>query len=277
VFNGKTAAELVNGGVIAQLGGAGLDAPTRAATRRFYYAPDVALVSGTKQTFLHVGIGSGYRAHPNSLDYQDRFYALRDYAPFKQKTQSEFDSFAKIKEGDLVDITNDVTASLADNAKGWMLRLGTGEKVLAEARTFNNQVYFTTFTPGASPDADDCIPRLGTNKLYVVSLLSGAPLTNLDGSVNDVNGDGVIDANDDTTGDGAVDGNDLGATDRYREFNGSISSEVVFVFPSAENPEECVGDECSPPPVGCVDLFCFPTNFVNNPIRTFWTENSLGR
>jgi type IV pilus assembly protein PilY1 len=277
VFAGKTPANLINGGVIAQLGGAGTATPARADTRRFYYAPDVALVSKGSDTFMHIGVGSGYRAHPNSADNQDRFYALRDYAPFKQKTQAEFDAFSKIKDSDLVDITNDVTAGLADTAKGWKLTLGAGEKVLAEARTFNNQVYFTTFAPGASPDADDCIPRLGTNKLYIVSLLNGAPVTNLDGSVNDVNGDGIIDANDDSNGDGAVDGGDFGATDRYRAFSGSISSEVVFVFPSAEHPDSCVGDECAPPPVGCVDLFCFPTNFVNNPIRTFWTENSLDR
>jgi hypothetical protein len=111
----------------------------------------------------------------------------------------------------------------------------------------------------------------------MVSLLNGAPVTNLDGSINDVNGDGVIDANDDVNGDGTVDENDFGTTDRFREFNGSISSEVVFIFPSAEDPNTCVGDACAPPPVGCVDLFCFPTNFANHPVRTFWTENSLIR
>jgi type IV pilus assembly protein PilY1 len=276
IVNGQTPANLINGGVIAQLGGAGLETPARTDTRRFYYAPDVALVSNAGQSFMHIGIGSGYRAHPNSGDYQDRFYALRDYAPFQQKTQAQFDALDKVTDEDLVDITDDVTAELTDNAKGWKLTLGAGEKVLAEARTFNNQVYFTTFTPGASPDADDCIPRLGTNRLYIVNLLNGAPVTNLDGDVNDANGDGVIDDNDDVNGDGEVNGDDYGKTDRYREFNGSISSEVVFIFPSAEE-AECVGDECSPPPVGCVDLFCFPTNFANNPIRTFWTENSLDR
>ncbi|HEU4619678.1 MAG TPA: PilC/PilY family type IV pilus protein [Gammaproteobacteria bacterium] len=290
ISNGQAPSTLVNGGVIAQLGGAGLDSPARTDTRRFYYAPDVALVSNSGQSYLHIGIGSGYRAHPNSTDNADRFYALRDYSPFQQKTQAQFDSLTKITEDDLTDITNNVTASVGTDSAGWVLHLDPGEKVLAEARTFNNQVFFTTFTPGASPDADDCVPRLGTNRLYIVSIKNGAPVTNLDKPVNDLNGDGVVDdrdndangdgvvdSNDDVNGDGTVDGNDLSVADRSSEFNGSISSEVVFVFPSAENASECVGDECAPPPVGCVDLFCFPTNFANNPVRTFWTENNLQR
>lgn len=256
IFNGQAPATLVNGGVIAQLGAAGLSSPTNADTRRFYYSPDVALVSGDSQSFIHIGIGSGYRAHPNSTDNQDRFYALRDYAPFDQLSQTAFDAKTPVTEGDLTDVTTDANATVATDSPGWMLQLGAGEKVLAEARTFNNQVYFTTFTPGAAPDANDCVPRLGTNKLYIMSLFNGSPVTNLDGSV------------DDST---------LTLTDRSKEFHGSISSEVVFMFPSADNPDTCVGDECTPPPVACVDLFCAPTNFFNGPRRTIWRDDTLDR
>ncbi len=67
VFNGQSAANLVNGGVIAQLGAAPSATPAVADTRRFYYSPDVALVSTKDYHFVHVGIGSGHRAHPLSL------------------------------------------------------------------------------------------------------------------------------------------------------------------------------------------------------------------
>src|SRR5690606_30898530 len=45
IFNGQPASSLVTGGVIAQLGSAGLGSPTVADARRFYYSPDVALAS----------------------------------------------------------------------------------------------------------------------------------------------------------------------------------------------------------------------------------------
>jgi type IV pilus assembly protein PilY1 len=57
----------------------------------------------------------------------------------------------------------------------------------------------------------------------------------------------------------------------------------VFIFPSPDEtdanndgvPDQCVGDQCTPPPVACVDLFCFPPGFANNPVRTFWTQESV--
>ncbi len=45
VYNGQSPANLVTGGVIAQLGSAPLAMPTVQQTRRFYYAPDAAIVS----------------------------------------------------------------------------------------------------------------------------------------------------------------------------------------------------------------------------------------
>lgn len=255
IDNGQPAASLVNGGVIAQLGSAGVGSPTAADTRRFYYAPDVALVGGGEAGFLHIGIGSGYRAHPTATENDDRFFALRDYNAFAALTQSQFNARTPITEADLVDVTDDANAVIPAGSAGWRLRLDPGEKVLSEARTFNNQIYFTTFTPDA-PDPNDCEPRLGTNRVYVTNLFNGAPVNNLDGSVDDET---------------------LTVADRSREFSGSIASEVTFLFPTADDPENCVGDECAPPPVACVDLFCFPTDFGNAPIRTFWSQQSVDR
>ncbi len=264
ITNGQSASSLVNGGVIAQLGAGGLASPTPAQTRRFYYAPDVALVSNKAQSFLHIGIGSGYRAHPNSADNADRFYALRDYAPFRQLTQAEFDARTPVQEGDLTDITDTVDAKLAADSPGWMLRLAPGEKVLAEARTFDDKVYFTTFTPGASLDANHCTPQLGTNKLYVVSLFNGAPVTNLDAEVVDAN------AQDGSNSDAA-----LTSADRSRQIPGSIPNEVRFVFPTPE--ADCQGDACTPKPLACVGLSCTATDFADEPRRTIWTESAVDR
>jgi type IV pilus assembly protein PilY1 len=258
IHNGQTASSLTTGGVIAKLGSAASATPTVAETRRFYYSPDVASVSTPELKFFHIGIGSGHRPHPNSIAHQDRFYALRDFAAFSRLTQAQYDALTPTVDGDLVDITDDLTPSIPYNSAGWRFELRDGgwigEKVLAEARTFNNQVFFTTFRPGAAANADPCVPSLGTNRLYVMSLFDGAPVLNLDGSL------------DETT---------LTGDDRYVEFAGSIAADVVFLFPSPDDPVNCEGEECTPPPVACVDLFCIQTGFGNAPIRTFWSQESV--
>jgi type IV pilus assembly protein PilY1 len=266
IYNGQTASNLVTGGVIAKLGSAASAMPTLAETRRFYYSPDVAMVSTKDYNFVHIGIGSGHRAHPLGTATQDRFYALRDYNGQTKLTQTTYDTQTIITEASLTDVTDNISANVPQGSgyNGWKFELRknggwTGEKVLAEARTFNNQVFFTTFQPSAS--GTSCEPQLGKNRLYVMSLFNGAPVTNLDGSTDPT----------------------LTDEDRSKEFKGSISSEVVFIFPSpdvtdANNdgvPDACVGDQCTPPPVACVDLFCFPPGFANNPVRTFWTQESV--
>ena len=258
IANGEPVSSLITGGVIAQLGGAPQDPPPIEATRRFYYAPDIALVNDDSNNFLHIGIGSGHRAHPNSELTQDHFYALRDYAVFNSRTQADYNTATPTTAADLVDITDDVNAVVPPGSPGWRFELRdggwTGEKVLAEARTFDNKIYFTTFTPGGGISANDCQPRLGTNRLYVIDIFNGAPVNNLDEVGDDYN---------------------LTETDRYKEFRGSIASEVVFLFPSPDDPDTCVGEECTPEPLACVGLFCFPPGFKNDPQRTFWSEESV--
>ncbi|HEY7672564.1 MAG TPA: PilC/PilY family type IV pilus protein, partial [Gammaproteobacteria bacterium] len=244
ILNGQPAASLVNGGVIAQLGAAGVAVPTLADTRRFYYAPDVALATTNQYSYLHIGIGSGYREHPNEGDNHNAFYALRDYKTFAPMTQAEYDAYTPIRPTDLVDVTADVTANVPQGSPGWRLDLvggggWNGEKVLAETRTFNNQVYVTTFRPGTS--GVTCHPALGTNRQYVMSLFTGRPVNNRDGSV-------------------ATD--PLSVADRYDEWFGAPPPETVFIF-TDDGINSCVGVECG------------LENFPPFPIRTFWTQESI--
>jgi type IV pilus assembly protein PilY1 len=262
IHNGESASNLITGGVIAQLGAAPNANTPLADVRRFYGSPDVA-VATDKQThtqFVHVGIGSGHRVHPLSLDNHDRFYALRDKnLPLGSMTQSQFDAITPTKDADLVAITT-ASTSVSQDAKGWKLELNSvaGEKVLADARTFNNAVLFTTYTPaGSAALTDPCVPALGTNRLYVMNLFNGAPVTNLDQST----GGGPLTFGDISTVTGS----------------GSISPGVTFLFPSNE------GGQSSqrPPPVACVDFFCLPANVLTggnfgvNPVRTFWSQGNL--
>ena len=248
IFNGQPKSTLVTGGVLAQLGAAGMASPTLADTRRFYYAPDVALVNNDEFNYMHIGIGSGYRSHPNEATNQNRYYALRDYDTFTAISQPAYRAITPVTDADLVDVTTNTTASVPQGAPGWKLLLNDGgwrgEKVLAETRTFNNQVYVTTYRPGTA--GNGCQPALGTNRQYIMSIYNGSPVTNLDNS------------SDPTV---------LTETDRYTEWLGAPPPETVFIF--ADDPA-CVGSQC--PPVQCVDVNCGLTNFDSNPRRTFWTE-----
>jgi type IV pilus assembly protein PilY1 len=279
VFNGQSPANLITGGVIAQLGSAPLAAPTVQETRRFYYAPDAAIVSHGSLNYVHVGVGSGHRAHPNATANEDRFYALRDYVVTGQKTQAQHNSFTPIRDADLVDVTDTITASVPQGSPGWKfeLRLGgwRGEKVLAESRVFNNKVLFNTYTPNAGTGVG-CEPSLGLRRQYQVSVFDAAPVTNLDGSANPLV---------------------LTASDRFAESNGAPLSTPQFIFISDDPVDAnndgtidlaegdtngdgvvneldgvCLGDTCVEE---CSGLICNRGGVNTTPIRTFWLQESI--
>lgn len=261
VFNGEPVSDLVTGGVIAQLGAAGISDPTLAETRRFYNAPDTAFVSTDEQTFLHVGIGSGYRAHPNDESTRDRFYAIRDYAAFTWRSQDEFNSLEPHVDSDFVDVADDIDADVPVGSAGWKYELRDGgwrgEKVLAEAMTFDGEVFFNTFRPGAT--GDGCNPSLGVTRQYRVSLYNGAPVTNLDGEV-DADGDGEPD--------------DLTDEDRYTEEDGSILSRTTVIFADGTDDSDPDNDD-EEIVVGCTETDCSDLDFDRSPRRTFWTQENV--
>jgi type IV pilus assembly protein PilY1 len=254
VFNGQTAANVINGGVIAQLGGAPSSSPALTDTRRFYYSPDVASVNTKDFNFTHIGIGSGHREHPLSTDNHDRFYALRDYHTAAM-SQLEFNALTPITDASLTPVTT-VNTAVPNGSPGWRLDLNIGgwqgEKVLAEARTFNNEVIFSTFMPGTT--STSCQPQLGINRVYQMSIFNGAPVQNLDGSSDPTN---------------------LTMSDLFIQREGGILSTAQALFVERDLNGDGIPDSQTSDPVVCVGLICFPAGFQNNPVRTFWTQRSL--
>jgi type IV pilus assembly protein PilY1 len=268
VHNGKSAAELVAGGVFASLGNAHETNHPVATTRRFYNAPDVALLNSGGSTWINVAIGSGYRGHPLNLQTEDRFYSLRDRMPLRRLTQDEYDDtavFTTITENDLTDITsfdNGEPVTVANGSAGWYLQLvasgstGSGEKVLAEASTIANMIQFPTYEP---PSADQLVgldacsaPPYGLNRLYTVSAFTGAPVIEQD------NAEGLTEE------------------DRVKQLSQTgIAPEVVWLFPSPENPAECTGNECHPAPRCLVGIEQCGVNLNLGPVRTYWRQNSV--
>jgi type IV pilus assembly protein PilY1 len=255
IINGEKPATLVRGGVFASLGragGAGTD-PTDA--RRFYYAPDVSMLKQNGNVFLNLALGSGYRGHPLEERIHDRFYSLRDRAPFVRPTQADYDTFAFITDGStkLVDVTTSIKPTIPADAAGWKMDLSNpswqGEKALAESITFAGTIIFTTYLPQAGDVIDgsnSCVARQGRNRLYAVSALDGSPVLNRDDSAD-------ADGNVSPTGDEVE--------DRWGDLNQSgIAPEAVILFPETSVPACIVGVEsCG-------------VGFTNDPVRTFWYQ-----
>jgi type IV pilus assembly protein PilY1 len=192
IKNGNAAASLVTGGVIASLGTKEDTTHTMAATRRFYAAPDVALIEPIRQrAFMSIAIGSGYRGHPVNTEVADRMYSIRDYNPYGALTQAQYNGLHLILDSEVTDVTTNLEPVLSDGAYGWKLQLtaADGEKVVTAARTLANTIYFTTYSPGSTSivSGDPCSAQRtsGTNRVYAVSAFTGAPML-------DRNGDGTI-------------------------------------------------------------------------------------
>jgi Tfp pilus tip-associated adhesin PilY1 len=124
-----------------------------------------------------------------------------------------------------------------------------GEKVLAESRTFQNQIYITTYSPQRRiPRPEFCSATVGLNRLYVVDAATGKPVKNFD-----VETVGVT-----------------SVSDRSKELaQGSIAPEAIFVFPTPD------ADSTNPnppavPPICLVGLESCGTGLLNPPVRTYW-------
>lgn len=173
----------IYGAKIADIKGAGV-----VGNRRFYNRPDVSFVKLRGNTMALIAIGSGYRAHPLEEAITDRFYVFYDKKVLSKGIPDEI-----ITESTLFDVTDKITVEdpvtgipkeryagvfdiLSDETRdnGWYIRLGEGEKVLADANTINYRVFFTTYSPQNDPLS--CKASVGLNRLYALSVLDGKPV-----------------------------------------------------------------------------------------------------
>jgi type IV pilus assembly protein PilY1 len=258
ITNGATAPDpYVAGGVIAQLGAEGSGSPTAANTRRFYNAPDVSLFTDNIQDrrFIAISIGSGYRAHPFDLSAADRFYSIRDKDIFRRLSQTEYNNYnvtpGITTEANLVEVSGSKQAVIGPTDRGWMFTLPANEKVLSDSLTFDDSVFFVSFTPDTGAVASCSVGR-GTNFLYRVSVKNGDPVvTNL----------------------ATLDPNDADDARRSLLSQGGIAPTPSVLFPSPD--PNCTGAACSPPAIGCVGVECFDPGFANNPVRTLSTQDGI--
>lgn len=256
LFPGEVPATAVAGGVIAQLGAEGLNINnlTAADTRRIYNAPDIALFNDPVENrrFLSISVGTGYRAHPLNNDATDRFYSMRDSDVFNKLTQIQYDQYVVATDADFVEVSGTSQAVVQSPFRGWKFTLPPNQKILAESATFDDNIFFVSFSPDTVAAAD-CRVQVGQNFLYQVSVVNGDPLVN--------NLDSLVDSMADAARVTALQ-------------QGGIAPAPRFLFPSPDDPS-CSSIDCAAPPIGCVGVECFTPGFQNFPVRTLWTQDGI--
>jgi type IV pilus assembly protein PilY1 len=253
ITNGNDPASLVAGGIIARLGAEGLGTPTAADTRRFYNAPDVSLITDDQQQrrYISISVGSGYRAHPFDLSAADRFFSVRDGDEFNQLSQAAYNTYPIATDSDLIEVSGQTQTVITSSDRGWKFTLPDNEKILAGSLTFDDQIFFVSFTPDSNA-ASICASGRGTNFLYRMSAINGDPIV----------------PNIDTL-------NPLVSDDERRTTlqQGGIAPSPTILFPSPD--PSCTGSGCNQPPLGCVGVECFDPGFENRPVRTLWVQDGI--
>jgi len=248
---------LVTGGPLASLGFAEGVGSTPADARKFYVAPDASLVTtASNVTFVNLAIGSGMRGSPKNTDVTDKIYSIRDQTPFAQMTQQNYADFTVIADTttSLIDITSTLSPTIADNGAGWKITLGKGEKVLSEARTFQGAILVSSYDADADTvtNKGGCTTSSGRNGLWIVKALNGDPFADRDH-------DATLET-EDRRGDLSQEG---------------LAPEAVIIFPSPDDPNNCQGKACSPPPVCLVGLENCGVKFGDAPVKTFWSQKDV--
>lgn len=140
--------------------------------QRFYDAPSVSYFydKETKEKFLTVSIGSGYRAHPLQVADQDSFYIIKDHNIVAPPA-----TYDTLDRGDVIDIPTTAT-STPHSPKGWKYDLPMGEKVLSPSLTANGHMFFTTFSPKSIGNTvAGCNADIGNAKAYAIAFNPSAP------------------------------------------------------------------------------------------------------
>lgn len=213
---------------------ANLGGDTEADNRRFYYGPDVSEISLGNDHYYAVALGSGYRAHPLNSVINDNFYMLKDYGVFSLDADGNYTLPAPaFVESNLYDATDHLLTS-SDVAQqqleatafaekdGWLIRLANGgEKVLASPLILDYKVFFTTYVP-ATASTSTCAPPTGNSRAYLVELING-------NAVADLDHDGIDEPED-----------------RYAQLKQTgIAPETKVLIEDIIKPVVCLGTECT--------------------------------
>jgi type IV pilus assembly protein PilY1 len=177
---------------LASVGGAGAS-----GARKFLFPASVVFaVDSAGNKFDAVLLGSGDREQPFDTTVTNRVYMFKDTDIGVAGTN------LNITESELYDATVDVigTGSQADAnvaktqlaaAKGWMVTLASGEKVVGSVLTVGGKSIFSTNQP-APPDPGTCASNLGIARIYSIDFLTAAQVPGESARFREVAGGGLL-------------------------------------------------------------------------------------
>lgn len=169
---------------LASLGGGS----TSLDHRKFFYEPDTAIRMQNGKPILTIALGSGYRTHPlNTTAALDRLYVLIDPDVYKMP-----EALILMTDNNLMNVQSIETGkTILDypEMKGWYYEFEHhGEKALSPVLTLLDKVMFTTFSQsdaqGNPSVAQACQLATNTSRAYVLDVLQGKAVLNLDRSVD---------------------------------------------------------------------------------------------
>jgi type IV pilus assembly protein PilY1 len=147
--------------------------------RKIFYPPDVTLERGYEMLFF----GTGDREHPDSSVF-NRIYAVKDKnvtGTILSETNTPYPLY-DVTSDELQTTTNETRRNeiltTLDQAYGWFIKLGTGEKSLAAPVVFYGTAYFTTFSP--EEGTDPCQGQFGTARMYALGYQTGMAVFDFD-------------------------------------------------------------------------------------------------
>jgi type IV pilus assembly protein PilY1 len=193
----------------------------------------VSEISTADEHYFAIAIGSGFRAGPLNTAIEDAFFMIKDKGVFVRDGFGKFSFPSQVVTKALLydatehlltskdDTERQIQNSLFASKEGWMIRLTQGgEKVLASPLILDYQVFFTTYLP-SSTSASACAPPTGNSRAYLVNL---------------VDGNAVEDLNNNNTQD---------PTDRYALLKQTgIAPDTKILIENIVKPVVCLGAEC---------------------------------
>ena len=247
---------------LADFGKDGAGSPSVATNRRFFYPPSVARHTRNGSFVYALSIGSGYRAHPLDDQIEDRLFVFFDEnadvgtpssTPSALTTSNLYDATSDdITNGTDAQQTAAAAALTNASTKGWYIKLGAKEKVLARTVLFRNRVLFTSFLPEGSGGVCDVTST--TNRLYVLDL-------------NDATGEFPVDTNNDGTMD-SYDRSSIVADQAM-----ILDEPMIVTYHDPGNPNPSNGDPAVPPST-CAGVYGGAQRMLNicsSPVKVNWT------
>jgi type IV pilus assembly protein PilY1 len=147
------------------------------AEHKFLHAPDVVYGALPGRLFDAILIGSGDREKPHDAVSENAFFMVRDFNTDPRIHEPE--EIDPISIEDLYPVPSSadgtIDTTLFDEAQGWALFYGAGEKTVGGVVTLSGTVYFSTHQPGTLEiTGNSCAAHLGIARNYAISFLDAS-------------------------------------------------------------------------------------------------------